>query len=161
MDKPQHAATAITKKEIRPLTIFDEVRQMLDEPLFSRFPFHYRRPLLTDLDAAAWSPKVDIAEKDGKLVVKVDLPGVKKEDIKVSFQDGALVLEARRESEREVKEGKLYRSERESGEYYRSIPLPEGVKAESIQASYKDGVLDISLEVPTKPGEQKVSIKVL
>ena len=102
-------------------------------------------------DAAAWSPKIDVFEKDGRLVTRIDLPGMKKEDLSVEVTDGHLALSGERKREQEEKKDNFYRSEREYGSFYRAVPLPEGVKLEDVKATFADGVLEVSVPLPAKP----------
>jgi HSP20 family protein len=102
------------------------------------------------LESAAWLPKIEVFEKDGRLVTKVDLPGMKKEDVKVEVTDGHLAISGERKRETEEKTEKLYRSEREYGSFYRAVPLPEGAKLEDVKASFADGVLEVSVPLPAK-----------
>jgi HSP20 family protein len=95
-----------------------------------------------------WYPQVEVRERDGKLLVRADLPGLKKEDVRVEIQDNALILEGERRQESEQKEEGFYRSERTYGRFYRAIPLPEGVDPDKAQAHFKDGVLEIDIPVP-------------
>jgi HSP20 family protein len=90
-----------------------------------------------------WPPTTNVYEKDNTLVVKAELPGVKKEDIDVTLDRGDLVIHGERKAEREVREENYYRVERGYGSFYRRIPLPFEVTAEQITAEYKDGVLEI------------------
>ena len=100
------------------------------------------------------SPAVDIYEKDQKLIVKADLPGIKKEDIKLHVDRDILTISGETKKEKEVKAEDYYYSGRSIGKIQRSIRLPEGVKQEDIKASYKDGVLQI--EIPkVEKAEQK------
>lgn len=103
---------------------------------------------------AAWLPQIDIFEKDNRLVTKVDLPGMKKEDVKVEVVDGQLTISGERRSEGEEKKENFYRSERSYGSFYRAIPLPDGVKLEDVKAQFADGVLEVSLPIPVQR-EQK------
>jgi HSP20 family protein len=106
-------------------------------------------------EAATWFPEVDVFEKDNRLVTKVDLPGMKKEDVKVEVTDGHLAISGERKSESEEKKERFYRSEREYGSFYRAVPLPEGVKLEDVKATFSDGVLEVSVPLPAQP-EAKV-----
>jgi HSP20 family protein len=99
---------------------------------------------------ALWYPQVEVQEKDGKLVVCADLPGLKKEDVHVEVRDNALILEGERRQESEQKGEGFYRSERSYGRFYRAIPLPEGVDPDQAQANFKDGVLEVTLPVPER-----------
>ncbi|MEY4635477.1 MAG: Spore protein [Acidobacteriota bacterium] len=113
-------------------------------------------------DAAAWNPRIDVFEKDNRLVTKVDLPGLKKDDVKVEVTDGQLAISGERKSETEEKKDDFYRCEREYGSFYRAVPLPEGVKLEDVKASFADGVLEVSVPMPAKtvaPAARKVEIQ--
>ena len=101
-------------------------------------------------EAVAWSPKVDVFEKDNRLITRVDLPGLKKEDVKVEVADGRLALSRERKHETEEKHDAFYRSEREYGTFCRTVPLPEGVKLEDIKATFADGVLEVSIPLPAR-----------
>ena len=99
-------------------------------------------------EAVAWSPKVDVFEKDNRLITRVDLPGLKKEDVKVEVADGHLALSGERKHEIEEKKDTFYRAEREYGSFCRTVPLPEGVKLDDIKATFADGVLEVSVPLP-------------
>jgi len=102
-------------------------------------------------EAATWAPHVDVFQKDNRLVTKVDLPGIKKADVKVEVTDGYLAISGERKSESEEKKERFYRCEREYGSFYRAVPLPDGVKVEDIKATFTDGVLEVSVPLPAKP----------
>lgn len=106
------------------------------------------------LESPAWFPEIDVFEKEGRLVTKVDLPGMKKEDVKVEVTDGNLTISGERKSEVEEKKESYYRCEREYGSFSRTVPLPEGVKLEDVRATFAEGVLEVSVPLPAKP-EQK------
>jgi len=110
---------------------------------------------MTAVDAPAWSPTIEVFEKDNRLVTKVDLPGLKKEDVKVEVTDSRLAISGERKREVEEKKKNFYRSEREYGSFYRAVPLPEGVKPEDVKATFADGVLEVSVPLPVRP-ETKV-----
>jgi HSP20 family protein len=105
----------------------------------------------TTSEPVAWSPKIDVFERDNRLVTRVDLPGMKKEDVAVEVTDGHLTLSGERRRETEEKKDNLYRSEREYGSFYRAVPLPEGVKLEDVKATFADGVLEVSVPMPARP----------
>jgi HSP20 family protein len=109
-----------------------------------------RWPSLEMAEARAWSPTIEVFEKDNRLVTKVDLPGLKKEDVKVEVTDGHLSISGERKREVEEKKKNVYRSEREYGSFYRAVPLPEGVKLEDVKATFADGVLEVSVPLPTR-----------
>jgi HSP20 family protein len=96
-----------------------------------------------------------VFEKDNRLITRVDLPGMKKEEVKVEVTDGHLALSGERKRETEEKKDTFYRSEREYGSFYRAVPLPEGIKLEDIKATFADGVLEVSIPLPVR-AEAKV-----
>lgn len=99
---------------------------------------------------SAWLPNLEIAERGGRLVVRADLPGLTKDDVKVELRDDALCIEGERRQEREEKRKGLYRSERTYGRFYREVPLPEGVDPERATASFKNGVLEVTMPAPPR-----------
>lgn len=104
---------------------------------------------------ALWSPQVDVLEREGKLVVRADLPGLKKEDLRVEMTEDALVIEGERRREETEERAGFYRAERSYGSFRRMIPLPEGVSAEQADARFEDGVLEISLPLPKERARGK------
>jgi len=99
-------------------------------------------------NGADWAPAIEVKQKEGKLLVTAELPGVKKEDVKVHIEGDTLVVEGERKEEKEEKREGYYHSERSYGKFYRSILLPEGTKAEQTAAQFKDGVLEITIPIP-------------
>ena len=124
----------------------NEFDRMFGDPFWPSPSFR----TLTLPEAVAWAPKVDVFEKDNRLITKVDLPGMKKEDVKVEVTDGRLALSGERKHESEEKKDTFYRSEREYGSFCRTVPLPEGVKLEDIKATFVDGVLEVSIPLPAR-----------
>ena len=111
---------------------------------------------------STWMPQVEVREEGGKLHVYADLPGLKKEDVKLSLEGDQLVLQGERQSSREEGQqgGSFYHSERSYGSFYRSIPLPEGVDPQTAQAKFEDGVLDVTFEAPRRPQQQSRQIEI-
>ena len=109
-------------------------------------------------DLAAWSPSVNIYEKDGILQVEADLPGVKKEDIRVSVEGGVLSLSGERKQEEKLEKENLVRVERSYGSFSRSFTLPSDVDAQAIEASFADGVL--KLRIPRSEQAKPKSIEI-
>ncbi|MGH6609315.1 MAG: Hsp20/alpha crystallin family protein [Burkholderiaceae bacterium] len=99
-----------------------------------------------------WAPQIEMYERDGKLHICTDLPGMRKEDIHVNIEDDMVTIQGERRSSNEGQEQQqgFYRSERSYGSFYRTIPLPEGVNAENADASFRDGVLDITFDAPSQ-----------
>jgi len=115
-------------------------------------PFLRLSRLADDSEMGMWNPVVDLYEKDDHYMIKAELPGVDKNDIKIDLKDRRLTLSGERSYDNEVKEENYYRRERTYGKFQRAFTLPEDVDSEEIKAEYKDGVLQI--EVP-KPEEKK------
>ncbi len=115
-------------------------------------PWRFRRWVRPALE---WEPDVDVFEREGKIVVRADLPGVKREDVEVTVEGDMLVIHGRREEEKEIKEEDYYRCERATGEFSRGISLPEGVDPDSIEAAFEDGVLEVAVPKPAGAAKAK------
>jgi HSP20 family protein len=102
----------------------------------------------------AWSPQLETFRRGDKLVVRADLPGLRKEDVNVEVEDGMLTISGHRSEEQVDERDDFYRSERSYGEFYRALPLPENITGESCEATFKDGVLEVTLPLP-KEQERK------
>jgi HSP20 family protein len=111
-------------------------------------------------EAKGWFPEIDVFEKDNRLFTKVDLPGLKKEDVKVEVTDGYLTISGERKAEAEEKKENFYRCEREFGTFYRTVPLPEGVKFEEVKATFADGVLEVSVPLPVKAEAKPLKVAI-
>ena len=114
----------------------------------------------SNLQQAAWAPQVETFRRGDQLVVRADLPGMKKEDVNVEVDDGVLTISGERCDEHEESGDDSYRSERTYGQFYRAIPLPEGVSEERCEASFKDGVLEVTLPMPKEPDRKAKKIQV-
>ncbi len=99
----------------------------------------------TELMPFEWKPVTNLREDKGNYIVEAEIPGMKKEDIKISFKDGSLTINGERKEEDEKKEENSHLIERKYGSFCRSFSLPEGVKEDKIDASYKDGILKVVL----------------
>jgi HSP20 family protein len=97
-----------------------------------------------------FSPAVEVCERDGQLVVCADLPGLTRDDVHVEVTDNALLITGERRSEHEEQQSGMFRSERHYGTFHRQIPLPEGAKADQATATFKDGVLQVTMPVPQR-----------
>jgi HSP20 family protein len=107
------------------------------------------RDLMAELD---WAPRVDIGEADGTYLIKAEIPGVKKEDVKVSIDSGVLTLAGERREEEESRGLQLHRVERFHGCFSRSFTLPPTVDPQQVKASFQDGVLTVTLA--KRPGSE-------
>jgi HSP20 family protein len=129
---------------IRQMT--SELDRMVNDWSPTRWPFVQG----SMAEPVAWSPKIDVFERDNRLVTRVDLPGLKREDVTVEVTNGRLALSGERKRETEEKKDNIYRCEREYGSFYRVVPLPSGVNLQDIKATFADGVLEVSIPVPAK-----------
>lgn len=109
---------------------------------------------------SGWSPALDVFDDKDNFVVKVELPGMKKEDINLSLHDGVLTISGERKFERENKEGETFRSERYFGKFQRSVTLPAAVDSNKVTASYKDGVLSVELAKAEEAKPKQIAVSV-
>jgi HSP20 family protein len=109
---------------------------------------------------SVWNPAIDLYEDKDNVFVKAELPGMKKEDIDVSLHDGLLNISGERKSEEKFENAETYRSERFVGRFHRSIALPSEVKADKVQASYKDGILTVTLPKAEEAKRKQIEVKV-
>jgi len=151
MSEKKHDAIAPAPKAQNPFSLLRQMTSELDR-VFGEWP-SFGWPsfeAVATRQALAWSPKIDVFERDNRLITRVDLPGVKKEEVSVEVTDGHLALSGQRKRETEEKKDNFYRSEREYGSFYRAVPLPDGVKLEDVKANFFDGVLEVSVPLPSK-----------
>ena len=109
-----------------------------------------------------WSPELEVYERDNQLVVCIDLPGMKKDDIHVEITDDALVIQGERQHEFSSTQEGYQRSERSYGSFYRTVPLPDGIDPEQMRASFQDGVLKVTVPLPAqqqKRQSRRIEIK--
>ncbi|WP_375760065.1 Hsp20/alpha crystallin family protein [Corallococcus exercitus] len=151
-------------RESMPMSPFGLLRRMMEDmdQLFTGFGGRGLAARSGVLDEGLWSPQVDVLERNGNLIVKADLPGMKQEDIHVELLKDLLVIEGERtfevEEEEEV-EG-VWSLERSTGSFHRAIPLPEGIDTETVQATFENGVLEISLKLPqAEPRGKRIEVK--
>jgi len=109
---------------------------------------------------ADWTPTVDISETDGEYQIKAEIPDVKKEDVKVTLEDGVLTIQGERKQEKEEKGKKYHRIERSYGSFVRSFSLPDVIDEEKVRAEFKDGVLSLHLPKSEKAKPKAIEVKV-
>lgn len=107
-----------------------------------------------------FQPDIEVREEDDRYLVSADLPGFKKEDIKLTVDGNTLTLKGERKSHKEVKEKGRYFSERTYGSFQRSVDFPTELQGDKVQAAYKDGVLDITLPKSEHAKRKQIDIKV-
>ena len=136
-------------------------RALTLEPLFRPFS------LLEEVEEMAkaafdtgLSPKLDMFEEENELVIKAELPGIKKKDLDIKLDGDILTIKAEKKEEKEVKEATHYTRERRFGKYSRYITLPTRVDAESVTATLKKGLLEIKLPKAEGPESKHIEVKV-
>jgi len=136
---------------------FDDGQSSFHDRFFSRDVWSNDE----DISRTDWYPTVDVSENKDEYLLNVDLPGLSKEDIHITFTNGMLKLEGERKKEKEEKERNYHRVERVFGKFCRTFQIPNKVRSEKISADFKDGILSIRLpkteEVKPKEIEVKVS----
>jgi HSP20 family protein len=120
------------------VSIQDEMNKLFDD--------FFGRPLVrTEWTEGVWSPSVDVSEDKDNVIIKAEMPGVSKDDVRISVQDNVLTLKGEKKQEKEEKDKNYHRTERSYGSFCRSFQLPTTVKTDKIKASYKGGVLSVTL----------------
>jgi HSP20 family protein len=112
------------------------------------------------LAASAWSPAVDIAENDASFVVKMELPGVAKEDVHITMEQNVLTVKGEKKQEKESKTSDFHRIERSYGTFQRSFTLPSTVKTDRIDATFRDGILNVTLPKAEESRPMEIEVKV-
>ena len=146
------------------LVRWDPFREL--ESMSDRLNRVFARPTLStsgreELTVADWMPTVDISESDSEYLIKAELPEVKKEDVKVTVENGVLTLQGERRQEKEEKGKKYHRVERSYGSFVRSFTLPESVDEGAVKAEYKDGMLNLHLPKTEKVKPKSIDVKVV
>jgi HSP20 family protein len=131
----------------------DEIQSLFDDFGFGRsglVPRWSRSALRTPFGAGVdmWAPDVEVYQQNNDLVVRADLPGMKKDDVWIDVTDNDITISGERRQEQESERGGIYRSERSYGSFRRTIPLPEGAIADQAKATFKDGVLEVRMPAP-------------
>jgi HSP20 family protein len=163
-EEQKNGPTAVAERRPMGMSLFGQMERELEDmrrrmATMFRWPFVPLAPtrLTTEM---MWAPTVDMYEKDGALIIKAELPGVKKNDVSVTFDDGVLTIQGKREEEKEVKDAKYYARERFSGSFSRSFALPEGVDKDKIAAEFKDGVLEVRVPLPARAPAEPARIPI-
>jgi HSP20 family protein len=133
------------------------------DDLFDRYTRAVRQPRAGNQEVATtgdWAPRVDIAETDKAFVIKAEIPDVKKEDVKVTVDNGVLTIRGERKQEKEEKGKKFHRVERYYGSFTRSFTLPDNVDETKIKASFKDGILNLQIQKTEETKPKVIDVKV-
>jgi len=135
-----------------PIGLFDQFNNELN-----RF-FTNTRPAAAANDTRNWAPAVDIREENDRFVLIADIPGVKREEVEVTLEEGVLSIKGERRAETEEAREGFHRKERVHGSFLRQFTLPDTVNTDSISATVTDGVLEIGIPKQAKPEPRKISV---
>ena len=130
------------------------------EEMTNRLNRIFRREVANDEVFAGWAPAVDVQETNTEYLIKTDLPEVRREDVKVSVEDGILAVEGERKMEKEESGKKFHRVERSYGRFMRRMAVPTDVDQDKVVADFKDGVLNIHLPKSPAMKPRAVDVKV-
>jgi HSP20 family protein len=140
-----------------PFRELEEMQNRLSS-LFGRTPVRgFGEEAMT---VSEWTPLVDITEDDKEYLIKAELPEVKKEDVKVTVENGTLTITGERKFEKEEKGKKYHRIERAYGSFMRSFTVPEGAAGDKVSADFKDGVLKVHLPKSAEAKPKSIDVKV-
>ena len=128
--------------------------------LFSRSPAQWPEGQEEQIAVPEWAPLVDISEDDKEYLIKAELPEVKKEDVKVTAEEGTLTIMGERKFEKEEKGKKYHRVERAYGSFGRTFSLPDDASPGKVSAEFKDGVLTVHLAKTQRAKPQQIEVKV-
>ena len=137
---------------------FQEMEDMFDR--YTRALNWPRKGSQEIMETGDWAPRVDISESDDAFAIKVEIPEVQKDDVKVTVENGVLTIRGERKKEQEEKDRKFHRVERYYGVFTRSFTLPDNVNEAKIEAAFKDGMLYLQLPKTELPKTEAIEIKV-
>ena len=143
-------------EETNPFTFMRRMTEELDRA----FGLRSNIPGLSEFYPRMWSPEIEVLERDNKFVLRVDLPGLKKENVKIEVTHDELTIEGERKVEEEKKEEGFYRTERTYGKFFRRIQLPDHVRAEDAVAIFKNGVLEVEMPAIPVPEVKKRTVDI-
>lgn len=160
-DKP--VATTTPQRALSP---FEEMQREMDRVFESFFPrgwmhpMHMRWPNLANLGPIEMKmPKVDIIERDEEILVRAEVPGMEKKNINVSVTEDSITISGHSEAETKEEKGNYHRSEISRGSFSRTLALPSAVNSEKAKASFKDGILEVTVPKTTKTKRHTISIE--
>src|SRR5216684_3961921 len=156
IQKGKYMNTLITWNQLRDMEAQNRFHPFMGG--FPNIPNRMGSGKIDSLAVADWSPEVDISEDDQGYVLKADLPEMKKEDVRVTVEDGILSVSGERKTEKEDQKRKFHRIERSYGTFRRSFTLPEDADSTKVTAEFRDGVLKVHL--PTTPIARSKALEV-
>jgi HSP20 family protein len=157
MDKPKKSSELLPKTSLGDLMSFDEFDNFFDNFLSRRWPrlLDWNMPTLPEISF----PKVDILDHTDDIEVQAALPGVKKEDLEVSVTNQTITIRSStKEEKKEGEKGKYFRREISRGEFQRTLSLPDNVDGEKAKASFKDGILKVTIPKTEKSKRKSIEI---
>lgn len=159
--KPETATPALFNEFLTPALPFSKMFGLSPFALMREFTYEMDRMFraMPKLESELFIPAIDLKVADGTLMITADLPGLKKEDIKIEVTDHALVIEGERKTEEKEEKPGLRTVERSYGKFLREIPLPEGAKIDQTKADLTNGVLTVTLPVPEMKKGRPVAIE--
>lgn len=141
----------------------EDMERMFDDFEGLRVPEFFNKefsPFGAEFKDFEWMPQIEVRQTNGDLMVKAELPGLTKDDVKVELTDEMLTISGERKEEKEEKREGFYRTERNYGRFFRQIRLPEGVKADKANATFRNGVLEVTMPAPKMESRtRKLEIK--
>ena len=138
-----------------PATELDSFRHEVDD-LLEHFGLGHGWPKAWEVGLR---PALEFFVDDNKLMIRVDLPGIEPENVDVKVAGGFLTIRGAREEKQDTRNAQFYRREMRYGSFERTIPLPEGVKAEALKATYKNGVLELTATIPKEVAAKQVKVE--
>jgi HSP20 family protein len=166
MDRDGFKSTQKGKDNMNTLITWNQLREMEEaaQNRFNRFlggfPNRMGNGETHSLTVADWSPEVDISQDEQGYLLKADLPEMKKEDVRVTVEDGILCVSGERKTEKEDQKKKFHRIERSFGTFRRSFTLPEDALGSKVTADFRDGVLKVHLPTTTIAKSKAIEVKV-
>ena len=157
IQKGKKMNTLITWNQLRDM---EEATQNRFNRFLGGFPNRIGNGETHSLTVADWSPEVDITEDDRGYLLKADLPEMKKDDVRVTVEDGVLCVSGERKGEKEDHKRKFHRIERSFGNFRRSFTLPEDADSTKVTADFRDGVLKVHLPTTARPKSKAIEVKV-
>lgn len=133
----------------------DEMDRMFDDVGLGR---RSTRPLWRETGGEAWAPELDVFQKNNQLTIRADLPGLKRDEVTIDVTDDAVTIQGERRRESEEEREGYYRSERSYGSFCRVVPLPEGAMTDQAKATFREGVLEITMPAPPASNGRRLEI---
>lgn len=146
-----------TLTRYRPITPMRNVRREIDRIFGDFFPT-FGEEGEGEIFSPMWTPRMDLSETEGEFLVKMDLPGIDKDQVSVNVEDSMLTVKGERQEEKKEEKENYLRMERSYGNFYRSIPLPETAKVNQVKAAFKNGVLTVHIPKAEQSKPLKVEI---